>query len=196
VTAKRSDASRPARGTAASRRTVSPPSLAEVGGAVDAQVARERARLAVAAEVRVEAVRPGRVEPQRDAPATVVRHPRVQVLEGRQVAAHDDRVHAPLVAELERADRATARVDDAEAERLRPPARQLGRRDGEAEAGVGAGEAVGRGVRVVRRHRAAVHRRRGAGRLRPERGSGGDRGAEDGGEREREAERAPHGAIS
>ena len=86
----------------------------EVAG--DGEVGAQRRALPAAREVREDPVRPGLVEPQRDAPAAVGGLRRVQVLEAGEVAPHHDQVHALVVGDVEVAHGLVA-GDDAEAQR-------------------------------------------------------------------------------
>jgi hypothetical protein len=85
-------------------------------------VRAERALGAVAREVGEHAIGPAVTEVDAAAPRAVGVHRRVQVLEARGVAAHDDEVHLLLVLDLEVAHGLAVAVDDAEGERLRAQA--------------------------------------------------------------------------
>jgi hypothetical protein len=113
----------------------------QVGVAIDAQVAGERRRRALAHEVSEDAVGAGVAEAQRRRPRAVGIHRRVQVLEGRQVAAGDDQVHALRVPDVEVAHRAAAGVDDPEAQPLGRAPAHVGILDDEAQAVLGDGQA-------------------------------------------------------
>ena len=161
-----------------------------VGDTVDGHVRGERVRLAVALEVREDAVRAGVGQRDRRAPGAIGAERRMQVLEAAPVAPDDDQVHALLVGDLEVAHRAVRPVDG-ETQRGRLAARKGRRGEREPQAVLGDREAadrVGGGhLAMLVVHTPVGLRRRSTVTIRADRAARNRGDAEHQAEQEREA---------